>query len=215
MIFFCHHKIGPSLLLPSLFSQCLFIISHFISVIILAPKGLITTARVTHASPAAAYAHAAQRKWENDVKVSHSDEDPALCEDIAKQLVNRSPGKDIKVIMGGGRRNFFPKKTKDEEGDKGVRKDGKNLIRNWTDDKIKRGFKPFYIWNKKQLMNINATATDYLLGLFESSHMEYHLDVINDETEDEEPSLSNMVEKAIEILEKDTKGYFLFVEGMF
>lgn len=58
--------------------------------------GLVSTSRVTHASPAGAYAHVAHRDWESDenmVNVTNANQ----CEDIAKQLVTRSPGKDIKA----------------------------------------------------------------------------------------------------------------------
>lgn len=59
--------------------------------------GLVSTSRVTHASPAGAYAHTANRDWESDADLSKSGVDVRQCEDIAKQLVTRSPGKDIKV----------------------------------------------------------------------------------------------------------------------
>lgn len=43
--------------------------------------------------------------------------------------------------------------------------------------------------------------------------MRYHLDVVNEQIEHLEPSLSQMTAKAIEILEKSEEGYFLFVES--
>ena len=49
------------------------------------------------------------------------------------------------------------------------------------------------------------------LGLFEYSHMNYEADRINDTAG--EPSLMEMTTKAIKILSKNPKGYFLFVEG--
>lgn len=66
-----------------------------------------------------------------------------------------------------------------------------------------------YVYNKEDLLNLNVTATDYLLGLFESDHLQYNLDA-NHETE---PSISDMTYTAIKILEKERNGYFLFVEG--
>jgi alkaline phosphatase len=57
----------------------------------------VTTTRVTHASPAGAYSYVANRKWENDAEVRNSKQDPEVCDDIAEQLVNNSPGKNIKV----------------------------------------------------------------------------------------------------------------------
>ena len=52
------------------------------------------------------------------------------------------------------------------------------------------------------------------LGLFERSHMHYEL---YRERADKagEPSIAEMVEKAIKILQKNPKGYFLLVEGIF
>lgn len=57
--------------------------------------GLVTTTRVTHATPAALYAHAASRYWEDDGKVP-----PAArtsCKDIARQLLEEEPGRNINV----------------------------------------------------------------------------------------------------------------------
>lgn len=66
--------------------------------------GLVTTTRVTHASPAGAYAHTANRNWESDGFMSLKAKEENLtdinkCEDIAKQLVTRSPGKNIKASI--------------------------------------------------------------------------------------------------------------------
>lgn len=44
-------------------------------------------------------------------------------------------------------------------------------------------------------------------GLFRDDHMEYHLKAQN------QPSLEEMVEVAIKMLSRSSKGYFLFVEG--
>lgn len=64
--------------------------------------GLVTTTRVTHASPAGVYAHIANRNWESDGSKAHYAKEANLtdvnhCNDIAKQLITGSPGKDIKV----------------------------------------------------------------------------------------------------------------------
>lgn len=45
------------------------------------------------------------------------------------------------------------------------------------------------------------------MGLFRDDHMEYHLKAQN------QPSLEEMVEVAIKMLSRSSKGYFLFVEG--
>jgi alkaline phosphatase len=59
--------------------------------------GVVTTTRITHASPSGTYAHIANRDWENDAEVRRSGQDPTVCDDIAEQLVLKSPGKNIKV----------------------------------------------------------------------------------------------------------------------
>lgn len=61
------------------------------------PTGIVTTARVTHASPAGAYANTANRDWENDAEVRADQHDPELCRDIAYQLVHTHPGNQFKV----------------------------------------------------------------------------------------------------------------------
>lgn len=51
------------------------------------------------------------------------------------------------------------------------------------------------------------------MGLFDADHCRYHLDIVNEQIDDTEPSLSDMTNSAIDILSKNEKGYFLFVEG--
>ncbi|GBN99355.1 Alkaline phosphatase, placental type [Araneus ventricosus] len=48
-------------------------------------------------------------------------------------------------------------------------------------------------------------------GLFNYGHMAYEVD--RDKGPDGEPSLADMTRKAIEILRKNNRGYFLMVEG--
>ncbi|KAJ8881719.1 hypothetical protein PR048_018205 [Dryococelus australis] len=57
--------------------------------------GIVTNTRLSHATPAALYAHAHSRYWEDDSKVPVHWR--AACKDIARQLVDDSPGSDINV----------------------------------------------------------------------------------------------------------------------
>lgn len=60
--------------------------------------GIVTTTKVTHASPAGSYAHTCYRNFESDADVIAVNADPKKCDmDIAKQLVYQKPGKFIKV----------------------------------------------------------------------------------------------------------------------
>lgn len=51
------------------------------------------------------------------------------------------------------------------------------------------------------------------VGLFAYSHMDFETD--RDKGEDGDPSLSEMTMKALSILNKNQKGYFLFVESTY
>lgn len=53
---------------------------------------------MTHASPAGAYAHTAQRDWENDAELAAECAGAAGQRDIAHQLVHSYPGNQFKVI---------------------------------------------------------------------------------------------------------------------
>lgn len=61
-------------------------------------------------------------------------------------------------------------------------------------------------------MYIQMYICIYTVGLFNDGHLSFELDKDSDSTE--EPSLAEMTEKAIRILRKNPKGFFLLVEGM-
>lgn len=170
--------------------------------------GLVTTMRVTHASPAGVYAHTANRQWETDKAVTHSSCDPEKTMDIAQQLIH-GEGQNLRVILGGGRAVMLDQTIQDVDGKMGKRTDGKNLIKDWQNFPGKRE----YVWTRDQLLQVDLNETEYLLGLFEAEHMMYNLDVQEQNKTDTEPTLSEMVDAAISVLEKNSNGYFLFVEG--
>lgn len=93
--------------------------------------GIVTTTSITDASPAGNYANIAQRRWQNDRAIRDSGCDPRLVTDIAQQLVNGEVGSKLKVILGGGRKQFRDYQTWDEGGANGEREDGKDLIEEW------------------------------------------------------------------------------------
>ncbi|MGI8670675.1 MAG: alkaline phosphatase [Aridibacter sp.] len=174
--------------------------------------GVISTARLTHATPGATYAHTADRNWEADADIFNSAKDAyqANFPDIARQLIEFPYGNGLEVALGGGRYNFIPQETKDPEySDKisGRRLDKRNLTEEWT----KKYKNSAYVWNKEQFDAIDAKKTDNLLGLFEPSHMKYEFDRPKDKAG--EPSLSEMTAKAIDVLSKNKKGFFLMVEA--
>lgn len=169
--------------------------------------GIVSTARITHATPAATYAHTSVRDWEADSNL------PAGCgvKDIARQLIEVDPTvrDSLKVALGGGRTYFMPKTKLDPENSaKGRRSDGRDLTEEWV---TTRGAAAQYVWNKAGFDAADPKSTEFLLGLFENSHMQYEADRAADAAG--EPSLTEMTEKAISMLKKNRKGYFLHVEA--
>lgn len=126
--------------------------------------GLVTTTRITHATPAVFAAHSLTRGAEAD---------------IAAEMLNHN----VTVLLGGGRK-FFPE----------------NLI---TDAKYD-GYA--YVETKEDM---DAVEKGKLMGLFATSHMSYELD----RSTTQEPSLAEMTQKAIEILNQNPDGFFMMVEG--
>ncbi|XP_022104227.1 alkaline phosphatase-like [Acanthaster planci] len=166
--------------------------------------GFVTTARVTHATPACLYAHSPHRGWESNAYIP--EKEAALgCTDIAHQLVTL--GNNTKVIMGGGRRKMTPNNFSDYEYPqlKGERTDGRNLIEEWQAAKDTQT--SLFVWNLEEFKKVEPEKTEFLLGLFEPSHMQYEAE------RKDEPSIAEMTEKAIRILQKDKDGFFLMVEG--
>jgi alkaline phosphatase len=176
--------------------------------------GVVSTARLTHATPGACYSHTPHRDWESDADLS-----PKAVEvdypDIARQLLdfhvrdarmNSKTSRGLELAMGGGRSNFLTTADADPEDkdQKGKRK-SRNLVDEWT----ARG--GAFVFDQKGFDTIDPATTGPVLGLFERSHMEYELDRAKDTAG--EPSLTEMTEKAIHILERSPKGYFLMVEG--
>lgn len=94
--------------------------------------GIVTTTRLTHATPAASYAVSPDREYENDSNT------PEGCVDIAKQLIHGETGKNFKVQLGGGSREFHPT-TEIVHGWNGSRTDNVNLAQEWVKIHSKNG----------------------------------------------------------------------------
>ncbi len=184
--------------------------------------GILSTARITHATPAATYAKSADRNWE-DISDMPAQAVEAGCKDIALQLVEfeqntkaRFPSAKlvdgIDVVMGGGRRHFLPKNAAYNSIDaasaiEGDRTDGRDLTAEWQ-AQYPQGQ---YIIDQAGFNAIDADSTEKLFALFNESHMAYEADRQNDIAG--EPSLSEMTSKAIDILDNNRKGFFLMVES--
>ena len=154
--------------------------------------GAVTTTTVTHATPAATYAHICNRNGENA---------------IAAQAVpggagyNSALGNGVDVLLGGGTDHFLPTSLG------GKRTDGRDL----TAELKAQGYT--YVNSGTAFKAVDTAATTKLVGLFNKSLLNYELDRAKTANAIDEPSLADMTEKAIKLLQKNGKGFFLMVEG--
>lgn len=186
--------------------------------------GIISTARLTHATPGALYAKTPDRNYEDISDIPTGSSCDGVIEDIASQLINlesnleaRFPDVDVDgvdVAMGGGRRHFIPNDTAFNvekpiaSGAEGDRTDGRNLPDEWM---TRYGNGAVYVTDQAGFDAIDTESTTKLLALFNESHMQYEADRANDIAG--EPSIAEMTETAIQILDNNKEGYFLMVES--
>jgi alkaline phosphatase len=179
--------------------------------------GVVSTARITHATPGACYAHTPARDAESDVDLAEISPAGAAAgyPDIARQLIefhradtrmNGKASRGLEVALGGGRAKFLRPSDEDPEyhNPGGERRD-RNLVAEWT------GRGGAFVFDKKGFDAVDPAKTGPLLGLFEPSHMQYELKRGKDKAG--EPSLAEMTEKAVRILKRSPKGFFLMVEA--
>ena len=120
----------------------------------------------------------------------------------------------MKVILGGGARNFYPTNHTNPITQKpGEREDGLTLVENWVEARKQAGLKVdsyAFVNNRDHFLEATKNENlEYLFGLFQDSHMSY------DKERDPqiEPSLEEMTETAIRMLQKNDNGFVLLVEG--
>jgi alkaline phosphatase len=152
--------------------------------------GMVSTAAVTDATPAAVTSHT-RRRGEQAY--------------IASEFLNRN--NPPTVIMGGGAQFFLPLST---PGSK--RKDNRNLINEFKN----KGY--VFAGNKTELNALGSDKP--ILGLFTMNHMNVYMDreflpknpkVLKGFMD--QPGLLDMTKKAVSVLEKNPNGFFLMSEG--
>lgn len=160
---------------------------------------MITTARVTHATPAVTYAHSVDRNWESDEAIPSVEKERG-CTDIASQFINND-NHSLDILLGGGRRHFLPK----EDG--GKRSDKRNLIEEWQ----QQGRYASTLLELEAMGEDADNKPDKMkpwLGLFSNSHMDYAY-----QRPVEQPSLQQMTAVVLNRLEKNKQGYALVIEA--
>jgi len=153
--------------------------------------GVVSTARLTHATPGAMYSHCPMRDWEADVNLPT---DSVGCIDIATQLIESMEEGKVVVALGGGRRNF-------QTVENGGRRSLKDLVNRWRQEENQH-----YMETSDDLASWDRSGR--ALGLFSMSHMDYEV-----ERTSEQPSLAEMTRAALERLERAPNGFLLMVEG--
>jgi alkaline phosphatase len=146
--------------------------------------GVVTSTRITHATPAVFYAHNADRDDENS---------------IAEDLVDSG----VDFIAGGGYRNFVP-----SSDDASKREDNRDLVAEMASE----GYTTFIGDDgAADFADYSPEAKDQVLALFSKSHMPYEVDRANSDTD--LLSLSEITQKGVELLAQNKDGFFLMVEG--
>jgi alkaline phosphatase len=168
--------------------------------------GLVTTARLTHATPGAAYSKTPNRDWE--AYIGSGGPAASSCADIATQFIDWAAGDGFEVAMGGGRSAFLKGGAEDPEypGKTSDRKDQRDLIADWTARPDHK-----FIVDREGFAAQDFSSEDKVLALFEPSHMDYELDRAEDPAG--EPSIAEMTRAAITRLSQDPDGFVLLVEG--
>ncbi|KAL9880216.1 alkaline phosphatase isoform X1 [Glossina fuscipes] len=176
--------------------------------------GFVTTTRVTHATPSALYAHVPDRSWECENNIPEYARVQG-CTDIATQLVEGNVGQKINVIMGGGRQMLISNISGSKEDPldtwAGYSKDGRHLIQKWMRKKQEQNRLYQVVQNRDELMAIDGTSVNYVLGIFANGHLKYDNEL--DMGSGSMPSLKEMTVKALQILSSRERGFLLVVEG--
>ncbi|WP_235977401.1 alkaline phosphatase [Sandaracinobacteroides hominis] len=163
--------------------------------------GIVTTTRVTHATPAAMYAHAPSRDWEGADRDYGAEARKSGCPDIASQLIAFPGGMD--VVLGGGLSKFRPRA--DEKG--AGRDDGRDLIAEWQ----KANPKGSFVAAAPEFRALDPRSKTPVIGLFNASHLDFAVDA----DRQKEPSLAELATFAVRKLQSrpGNKGYVLMIEG--
>jgi alkaline phosphatase len=170
--------------------------------------GVVTTTRITHATPAATYAHICNRDGENQIaaQLVSGSGDPK-----PQGAYNTALGNGVDVILGGGLQHFIPQGTSTPVGS-GTASSARTDNNDLTAKMVTNGYT--FVKTRTDFLNIDTTKFTRLLGLFNSSHMTYELD--RKANSKDEPSLSEMAVAATKILSNpsnNSNGFFLMVEG--
>ncbi len=121
--------------------------------------------------------------------------DPIAQLEIARELVDSST---VDLVLGGGAQDFLP------DSKNGNRKDGRDLL----SEMRRKGFD--LARTKVDLEAVPGWRRPKLFGTFANTELAYADQI---EARHEQPSLPDMVRRAIELLQYNRGGYFLVVDA--
>ncbi|KEQ69830.1 alkaline phosphatase-like protein [Aureobasidium namibiae CBS 147.97] len=152
--------------------------------------GLVVTTRITDATPACFVSHVRTRMMEDE---------------IAEQLIGNGPlGRNVDLVLGGGRCHFLPNTTAG-----GCRADGRDLIQKADEHDWN------YVSSREDFDNLGTSVKLPLLGLFAPTDIPFEID--RRHVDSEYPSLEEMTKTALRALKDATKdsdqGFFVMIEG--
>lgn len=148
--------------------------------------GLVTTSRVTHATPASYAAHISDRDEENEI--------------AAQELGGTPLGRQVDLLWGGGLRHFVPNTTSGSS-----RKDDRDLLA----EARQAGWDVMLDRTHFDSLNGGKVVKLPSLGLFTKSHMAYEVDRVKAD----EPSLTEMALAALTTLKQAGQPFFIMIEG--
>ncbi len=157
--------------------------------------GIITTTRLTHATPAAFAAHNVSRNNEAEIAVDFL-------------------ASNVEFLAGGGIRYFVPPGSraglKDARGNaiSSKRKDNKNLV---AEFKTKGYLTYIGLKGARDFSEADFSKTEKVLALFSNSHLPYEIERRHQYRHC--PSLSRITKAGIEVLQQDPDGFFMVIEG--
>lgn len=147
--------------------------------------GIVTTTRLTHATPAVFAAHNVTRNDENG---------------IASEMAESG----VDYFAGGGYRHFIA-------ADNGVYSSKRTDDTNPLMDMARDGYKLFLgESSSERFRNYEPEAGQKVFAAFTASHLPYELDRMQDNAT---PSLAELTEKGIDLLSKDEEGFFMMIEA--
>jgi alkaline phosphatase len=155
--------------------------------------GLVTTAQVTDATPAAFFSNAADRTAQDD---------------IARQYLEVTTPQ---VILGGGEDWWLPAGNEGTYPPRTGDPDDPEASRSTQGDLVARaqGLGYEYVSTAEEFA---ATDADRLLGLFANEEMFQQRPEGRGDEFDPEVSLADMATKALDVLSQDQDGFFLLIE---